>query len=43
MHWAPFVPQNSALFPGRQMPGFPGPASQQPLGQLSPVQTHCPF
>ena len=43
MHWAPFVPQNSALFPGRQMPGFPGPASQQPLGQLSPVHTHCPF
>jgi hypothetical protein len=40
---APFVPQESALVPGRQTPGFPGPASQQPPGQLSPVQTHCPF
>jgi hypothetical protein len=40
---APFVPQESALVPGRQTPSCPGPASQQPVGQLSPVQTHCPF
>jgi hypothetical protein len=40
---APFVPQDSALVPGRQTPSFPGPASQQPLGQLSTVQTHRPF
>jgi hypothetical protein len=40
---APFVPQDSALVPARQTPAFPGPASQQPVGQLSPVQTHWPF
>ena len=40
---APFVPQDSALVPARQTPTFPGPASQQPVGQLSTVQTHWPF
>jgi hypothetical protein len=40
-HNSPPTPQRGAWL-GKQRPGFPGPSSQQPFGQLWEVQTQTP-
>jgi hypothetical protein len=41
-HCTPLMPQLSLSLTW-QVPTFPGPAEQQPFGQLWAVQTHCPW